>query len=253
MSQSLDRALQVLRRLADGPAGLDELSREFAVHKTTVLRLLRTLEARRFVTRDQAHRYRLGSALFALSAAALEQRDVRAIAHPHLYALNGRIGHTVHLAALEGAEVVYIDKFDARTPVRMYSRIGLTAPLHSAAVSKVLLADLPRSRQQEIADRIDFRRLTGNTITSGAGLLAELDTVRRQGWALDDVENEQFVRCIATPIRDGSDTVAAASVSVPTMILERDGLLELLPALQSTTEAISEELGWTRSERIIDG
>jgi DNA-binding IclR family transcriptional regulator len=249
VSQSLDRALQLLGRLAEGPVGLDELSDELAVHKTTVMRLLRTLEARRFVTPDGGHRYRLGSAFFALSAAALEQRDVRTVAHPHLAALNARIGHTVRLAAMEGTDVVYIDKFDARTPVRLYSRIGLIAPLHSAAVSKVLLADLPRPRQEQIVTAIDFR----STAASANELLAELVVVRRQGWALDDVENGRFIRCIAAPIRDGSDAVvAAASVSVPAMILDRDQLLKLLPVLQTTTAAISDDLGWTRSERIPD-
>jgi DNA-binding IclR family transcriptional regulator len=270
MSQSVDRALQLLGRLAEGPVGLDELSGELAVHKTTVMRLLRTLEARRFVTRDGAHRYRLGSAFFAFSAAALEQRDVRTVAHPHLAALNARIGHTVRLAAMEGTDVVYIDKFDARTPVRMYSRIGLIAPPHSAAVSKVLLADLPPVRQEQIAAAIALHKPADNRcsphpggsassaacrppVTSTDELLAELAAVRRQGWAMDDVENEQLIRCIAAPIRDGSDAVvAAASVSAPTMILHRDQLMELLPALQTTTAAISDDLGWTRSERIPD-
>ena len=150
---------------------------------------------------------------------------------------------------MEGTDVVYIDKFDARTPVRLYSRIGLIAPLHSAAVSKVLLADLPRPRQEQIVTAIDFR----STAASANELLTELVVVQRQGWALDDVENGRFIRCIAAPIRDGSDAVvAAASVSVRAMILDRDQLLKLLPELQTTTATISDDLGWTRSERIPD-
>ncbi|HEY8294601.1 MAG TPA: IclR family transcriptional regulator, partial [Micrococcaceae bacterium] len=152
MSQSLGRALDLLAELAKQPATLDELAAKATVHKTTIMRLLHALEEKRFVVRDDGQRFRLGSKFFELSSKALEQRDIRTIAHPHLAELNARTGHTVHLAAFEGNEVVYIDKFESNHPVRMYSRVGLTAALHSAAVAKVLLADMPRVRQERIAE-----------------------------------------------------------------------------------------------------
>src|SRR5439155_4559091 len=126
-----------------------------------------------------------------------EQRDIRAVAHPHLAELNNKTGHTLHLAAFEGNDVVYIDKFESHHPVRMYSRIGLTASLHSAAVAKVLLADMPRSRQEQIAEGLDYVKLTENTLTSPKALLDELELVRKQGWAHDKAEHEEFVHCIA--------------------------------------------------------
>jgi len=146
--------------------------------------------------------------------------------------------------------VVYIDKFESHHPVRMYSRIGLTASLHSAAVSKVLLADMPRSRQEKIAAGLDYIKVTENTLTSPEALLAELEQVRIQGWAHDNAEHEAFVHCIAAPIRDASGAVvAAASCSVPVVMLSYEGLLELLPDLKASTEAISNDLGWISHER----
>ena len=245
MSQSLLRALDLLGELASGPSTLDDLASRATVHKTTVMRLLHGLEEKRFVVRDEQHRYRLGPKLFELSSLALEQRDIRAVARPHLARLNELTGHTVHLAAFEGPEVTYIDKLESRQPVRMYSRIGLTAALHAAAVAKVLLADLPPARRAEIAASIEYTPFTARTLTSPEALLAELERVAIQGWALDASEHEEFVHCIAAPIRDASGrAVAAASCSVPVVLLDRDGLMGLLPDLESCTLAISESLGW---------
>lgn len=250
MSQSLMRAIDLLGELAAKPATLDDLAKRAAVHKTTVMRLLHALEEKRMVVRDDDQRFRLGSKLFELSSLALEQRDIREVARPRLADFNARTGHTVHLAAFEGGSVVYIDKFESHHPVRMYSRIGLTASLHSAAVAKILLADMPKARQEKIAAGLDYVKVTDNTLTSPEALLAELDQVRQQGWAHDNAEHEAFVHCIAAPIRDASGAVvAAASCSVPIVMLDYEGLMGLLPALKATTAAISEDLGWTPTER----
>src|SRR5687767_5809964 len=97
LSQSLLRAIDLLAELAAKPATLDELASKASVHKTTVMRLLHAMEERRLVMRDEDQRFMLGSKLFELSSLALEQRDIRKVAHPHLADLNGRTGHTVHL------------------------------------------------------------------------------------------------------------------------------------------------------------
>ena len=143
MSQSLSRALTILGELGEGAKSLEQLATRLDVHKSTVLRLLRTMESERFVRRDAGHRYMLGSRLFELANRALEQRDVRTVARPHLSALNSSTGQTIHLATYESGEAVYIDKFDAIQSVRMYSRVGRPAPLHCTAVGKVLVAGRP--------------------------------------------------------------------------------------------------------------
>ncbi|MDR2321153.1 IclR family transcriptional regulator [Microbacterium sp. NPDC089698] len=245
MNQTVTRALDLLIALEDGARTLDECAERLGVHKSTVLRLLQTLEAQRFVTHDAQHRYRLGSRLFDLAGAALAQRDVREVARPHLERLNDRTGQTVHLAAYESGDVVYIDKLEARTGIRMYSRVGLRAPLHSTAVAKVLLADLPVSARRAIAEGIDYVPYTERTIANPADFLAELERVRADDFARDSGEHESFINCIAAPIRDGSGAVvAAASVSVPTMSLPAHEVLALLPQLVEATQAASADLGW---------
>jgi DNA-binding IclR family transcriptional regulator len=245
VSQSLDRALTLLTELARGPRTLDQLADTVDVHKSTVLRLLRTMESRRFVQRADPRHYRLGAALFDLANRALEDRDVRRSVAPALRRLNEVTGHTVHLASYEGGEAVYIDKYDGRHSVRMYSRIGRRAPLHCTAVAKVLLAELPPDERRVIAESMDYPRLTANTITTPADYLVELDRVRANGYALDNAEHEDFVHCAAAPIRTtGGTAVAAVSVSVPTMLLDLDGLLALVPELLRAASDASEECGW---------
>ncbi|GGV29236.1 MULTISPECIES: IclR family transcriptional regulator [Kitasatospora] len=244
MSQTVTRALRLLAELGEGERSLDQLAELLGVHKTTALRLLQSLEEERFVYRDAAYRYHLGAGLFALSSLALEQRGVRRAAAPHLAALNSATGQTVHLAAYEGGEVVYIDKYDSRHPVRMYSRIGLRAALHCAAVAKVLLADLPVAERRRVVAGIDFTPYTANTLTTPEALLAELDTVAARGWAQDHAEHESFINCVAAPVRDATGrVVAAASISVPDVVLPYERVLELLPQLLATARAVSADCG----------
>jgi DNA-binding IclR family transcriptional regulator len=245
MSQSVERALQLLGALETGPKSLDELARVAEVHKTTVLRLLRTLEADRFVMHDEHHRYALGSRLFALANTALAQRDVRSLTRRHLEALNQATGQTVHLATLEGSDIVYVDKIDAQQGVRMYSRVGLTAPVHCTAVGKVLVGDLEEGARARYVAGLQFARFTDRTITNGAAFARELERVREQGFAVDHEEHESFINCIGAPVRDGSGrAVAAISVSVPTLSLDHDGVLALLPQLRRATALASADLGW---------
>ena len=250
MSQSVDRALTLVELLAEGPRTLDQLAEAVGVHKSTVLRLLRTLEAHRFVQREGTRHYRLGTALFELGNQSLEDRDVRRAAEPALRALNEETGHTVHLASYEDGEVVYIDKFDSKHQVRMYSRIGKRAPLHCTAVAKVLVAALPVAERDALVARLEFPALTANTITTPSAYRAELAAVSERGWALDDREHEDFIHCVAAPIKDAHGAVVAAvSVSVPVVLTDKDGLLALVPRLRKTAAQASAACGWTERKR----
>ncbi len=171
---------------------------------------------------------------------------MRRSAEPALRELNERTGYTVHLASYEDGEVIYIDKYDSRHPVRMYSRVGRRAPLHCTAVAKVLLAELPEERRRQVAERIDYTPLTRNTILDAPAFLAELDRVRAQGYAVDNAEHEDFIHCVAAPVRGArGEVLAAASVSVPKVLLDLDGLLALVPHLLAATRAASVECGWS--------
>jgi DNA-binding IclR family transcriptional regulator len=242
MSQSVDRAPSVLPLLAQGPAGLGEVAHHLGVHKTTALRLLRTLHEHGMVYRQSDQRYRLGVRLFALAQEAMENLDVREIAHPHLVRLNETCGHTVHLAVYEENEVLYIDKVDSRYPVRMYSRIGKPVAITVAAVAKLLLADLPEHERRAVAQKLDYPAYTARSTPDAGAFLRELERVREQGWATDLGGHEESINCVAAPIR-GADgrVVAAMSVSAPNVVVTAEELLTLLPLVRRTADAISGE------------
>ncbi|MEW9516583.1 IclR family transcriptional regulator [Streptomyces tubercidicus] len=246
MSQTVDRALSILPLLAEGPADLGQVADRLGVHKSTALRLLRTLYEHGFVYRQSDQRYRLGARLFALAQQAVESLDVREIAHPHLVELNEKCGHTVHLAVHEENEVLYIDKVESRYPVRMYSRIGKPVAITVAAVAKLLLADLPEPERRALAEKLDYPHYTSRSTTDATAFLAELATVREQGWATDLGGHEESINCVAAPVR-GADgrLVAAMSVSAPNVVVTADELLRLLPLVRRTADAISREYSGT--------
>ncbi|MDN3296626.1 IclR family transcriptional regulator [Streptomyces ficellus] len=249
MSQTVDRALSILPLLARGPADLGRVADALGVHKSTALRLLRTLHEHGLVHRQRDQRYRLGARLFALAQEAVEHLDVREIAHPHLVQLNERTGHTVHLAVHEEGEVLYIDKVDSRYPVRMYSRIGRPVAITVAAVAKLLLADLPEPERHALAAKLDYPMYTPRSIPDAAAFLKELATVREQGWATDLGGHEESINCVAAPIRgvDGR-VVAAMSLSAPNVVVTAEELLALLPLVRRTADAITRDYCGTTPE-----
>lgn len=245
MSQSVSRALSLLNRIASGTATLAALAEAEAVHKSTVLRLLQTLEAEGYVHHDGQHRYALGAQLFRLAQQALDSFEVRVVAADRLRRLCDQTGQTVHLAVHEGGVVTYVDKVEPREAgVRMASRIGHAAPLHCTAVGKVLMAGLPPAGRTELLAGREFPARTPNTLTSVEALLAELAEVGERGWAQDHCENETFINCIGAPVigADGS-TLAAVSISAPDVLLAYQGVLDLVPVLLAATEEISRECG----------
>ncbi|NAZ82669.1 helix-turn-helix domain-containing protein [Kineococcus sp. R8] len=246
MSQSVARALSLLDRVAAGTSTLTELAEAEGVHKSTVLRVLRVLEQEGFVHRDAEHRYALGAHLFRLAQQALDAVDVRGVAAGRLRRLRDETGQTVHLAVLDGSAATYVDKLEPRdAAVRMSSRIGRSAALHCTAVGKVLLAGLSPAERADLVATLDLNPETPRTHTTAAALLADVERTASRGWAEDRAEHETFVNCVAAPVRgpDGR-TVAAVSLSVPDVLLPRERVLDLVPALLSATADVSRDCGF---------
>ncbi|WP_354642405.1 IclR family transcriptional regulator [Kitasatospora camelliae] len=256
MSQTVDRALTILASLGDGPASLEQAAATIGVHKSTALRLLRTLQEHGFVTRQSDHRYRLGGRLLSLAQQALDGIDVRQVAAPYLASLNERYGHSVHLSVLEDGEVLYLDRVESRYPDRpagrpgSAARIGRRAPAAATAAGKVLLASLPEDRLAAFVAAQDFPAHTPRAIRTAEEFLAELAEVRRRGWAVDQAEYLSTVNCIAAPIA-GSEgaAIAACSISAPPWAASVAELSRLLPELLCTVEAISLAYGGSPTPR----
>ncbi|MFF2041719.1 IclR family transcriptional regulator [Kitasatospora sp. NPDC058170] len=232
MSQSVDRALTILGSLGDGPVTLEQAATRIGVHKSTALRLLRTLEEHGFVHRQSDRRYRLGGRLLSLAHRALEEIDVRQVAAPYLASLSERCGHTVQLAVLQDGEVLYLDELAGRGSPARPSRIGRRAPATGTAIGRVLLAGLPDGEAGPEA------------------LSAELAAVRRQGWAAESAEHREAVTCVAAPVAgSGGRTIAACAISAPADRVAPVELARLLPELLCTAEAVSLAYGGSPTPR----
>ncbi len=245
MSQTLERALKILHFVGKEPRRIGEIATLLGVHHSTALRLLQSLRKQSFVFELPDHSYRLGSATFRLGFQALEAMDLRHVAHPFMEKLNDATGETVHLATLEGGEVIYIDKVEAKHTVRMYSRIGTMAPLHCAAVAKAILAFLPERDREKILRERNFDKRTTHSLTTREALEANLAEARGRGYVLDAEENEPGIHCVGMPLFDGARNVAGSmSVSAPMSRISRDTLMSFVPLLEENAQSISRQLGW---------
>lgn len=241
MSQSVERALTLLGLLASGPQRLGPLAQELGTHKSTVLRLLQTLEAQGFVRRMGTEpQFGLGLRILELSSAIVADLDVRSVARSYIEKLAAETGETVHLATIDGEQVIYLDKVESIHPVRMYSRVGARAPVHCTGVGKAILAHRDPSEWPEI----DFHRFTDRTIGSLEEMRADATRIRERGYARDEREHEDSIRCIAAPVFDSNaQAVAAISVSCPASRMSEKRLLSHVDDLQQAAEAITRELG----------
>lgn len=253
MSQSIRRAIDLLRRSAEHPLTLTEAADVLGVHKSTALRTLQTLESARFVRRTGAGTYVLGSGLIELSELALGSMDLRQLAATQLRTLQRETGHTVHLAQLTGDEIVYIDKVDSRAfdAVKLPSRVGRAVSLYASAVGKLILTYLPREERDRLLSHVVFEQFTDTTFADRDRLEAELARIRENGWASDNGEHDAYVMCVAAPIRDyRGQVVAAVSLTAIEVIASLDELKTNLPLLLETANKISAELGYTPSPTV---
>jgi len=245
VSQTVSRAIEVLEFCSERPRELLEIAQLWDVHRTTALRLVQTLEAGGFVRKDDRGRYGVGFRLAALAESALEQFDLRTVVHPHIVDLSERVRQTVQFAVQQGSRIVYVDKIEPYNSIRLNTRIGGYVVVHTAGVSKAILANLAPTQRDRILNELTFEKFTDTTLTSRAAFEQRLETVKETGWAYDDGEYESISNCIAAPVWDHAGRVAGG-ISITALKAQTDlvALEDLLPDLLDTTTTISRELGW---------
>jgi DNA-binding IclR family transcriptional regulator len=212
---------------------------------STVHRFLMNLEAAGFLHCTSDSVYHLGIASFAIGHAALSQLDVRRVSLPYLQELNRQTRETIHLTVRHGLSAVYVEKLDSTEQLRIHSRIGAAVPLYCTAVGKVILAYLPESEREQVLPQLEFKRLTPNTVGNLQELEADLDRIRKNGYACDLEEHELHIRCVAAPIWDHTGSVnASLSITAPMVRMSVTRLRQLAPLIQTAGLEISHELGY---------
>lgn len=248
--QSAERIFQVLEILADnGEMGLMELSGALGLHKSTVHRLLMSLIYMGYAKQDEvSQKYMLTYKMVNMAGKILERTDILLVARPYLERLSDISGEAVHLVQREGNHILYISKIEAKVgTIRMVSHVGMVHPMYCSGVGKAIMATLPEKEVKQIWNESIIERKTSKTITDIDEMLRVLVEVREKGYALDDEENEEGVRCIASCLRGyGNEVKYAFSVSGPASRMTKERIEELAVDVKKVQEELSRELGYYR-------
>jgi IclR family acetate operon transcriptional repressor len=239
--RSVHRVCDILDHLQRNPDGvtLADMAEVLELPKSSVFRYLVTLEDRDYAVRDaEGLRFFPGPAFLQSDSRRLDLLVQRA--HPHLVALRDEVGETVNLGVLDGSEVVYLDVVESERSVRLAARVGARDPIHSTALGKALTATREEHVVQRLLDATDMSSRTDRTIVDQRGYLRELERVRRQGYALDDGENENDGRCVAVAL-DGAGEGFAISVSAPAARFPRRMVEAMAERLRATAVAIERD------------
>ena len=236
--QSLERAFDLLELMAEagGEIGLTELAARSGLPLPTIHRLMRTLLSRGYVRQAPSRRYALGPRLIRLGDSAGAMLGVWA--RPQLAALVDSVGETANLAILDGARAVYVAQVPSAHSMRMFTEVGRRVLPHCTGVGKALLAQLSDAEVSAILAATGLPAQTPQTITDAATLMHELHQIRRQGYALDNGEQEVGVRCVAVPVPD-FPALTALSVSGPASRFTQQAVYDYLPLLKSTAGKLS--------------
>jgi DNA-binding IclR family transcriptional regulator len=243
---TLDKTFQIIDLLAQHSRGLrlSEMSAALGLPSSSIHHILSMLRSCDYVDQDSDNkRYRLGFKFLVISSAILHHLDIRRTAYNHLRRLHQEVNETVNLTILRNGRVTFIDKIQKVGGLSLDTYLGFSTAPHAAASGKVLLSELDPGEIAAIFRTNSLKAYGKNTITSMARLMEELEKVRKQGYAIDDEEYYEGVRCVAAPVRASSKLMAAVSVtgSIFTMTMERINK-EIIRLVKDTAGRISADL-----------
>ena len=250
--QSVTRALMLLDLLAqeNREMTLTEIAKAMNWPKSTVHGLIATLRDYYYVDQSPSTGcYYLGVRLFELGNIVARSWDIRTLAMSAMQNLNNRLGEMVQLATEDKGEVLYLEKLDSTHMMRIVSEIGVRLPMHCSGLGKVLLAHKKPAEIKWILSTHELRPMTSRTITDRETLERELIKVRRQGYAVDDGEIMESLRCVAAPIYDRDGNVKyAISISGLANSLQGERLEMVRIELIRAADSISYAMGYRGSE-----
>jgi DNA-binding IclR family transcriptional regulator len=246
--KSVDRALNILEVVSHSkePLGVTELSNKMDLNKSTVYRMLNTLQYKGYIAQDTENdKYTTGLKLFELGSLAINELDLRKTSVSYLEELMELTGETVHLGILDDGEVIYIEKVESSETIRMHSKIGKRVYAHNTSLGKVLLAYSDKEVINNFLNEKKLAKTTENTIIKQDKFKEHLHQVKKQGYAVDKEESEKGINCIAGPIFDHKGEITAAfSISVPKIRLNIDITKKYGDLILEYSQKISEALGY---------
>ena len=208
---------RILEELAaNGALSLHDVTQRTAMSKSTVFRILTTLNQLGYVVRDSTRSYYISHAIGNLVSTGAHTDAIRRTALPHMLELRDLYGETVNLGQLELEKVTYVEVVPSEYALRLHERPGATVSIHASALGKVILAFSDPEFAATMLQTRDLPPLTPNTITAPEQLMGELKRIRERGFALDKGETSLLATCVAVPILDAEHhAIAALSISGP--------------------------------------
>lgn len=243
----IERTLRVLEAFrGEQNLRLADLAARTRMVKSSVFRILFTLERLGYIEKSADGQYSISSRFGRLAGGSRTESNLAAQAGPFMAALLRRFQETVNLGVLDDGEVLYIHVMESSQVFRLAAHAGMRSPVYSTAMGKCLLSRLPRAEVEAILKGRPMERFTPRTITDRAALHRELSRSRAQGYAIDNEEDSRGIRCLAAPILDTRGTVVAAlSLSAPAVRLQPEKDREVTQALKEACAQISTLRGYT--------
>ncbi|TMK40209.1 MAG: IclR family transcriptional regulator [Alphaproteobacteria bacterium] len=240
--QSVDRALLIIETLAEDDEGyrLSDLAVRTGLSTSTAHRLLTTLERRRFVQFDRdGSKWHVGAQSFVVGSTFVRRRNFATQAMPYLRKLRDQTRETANLAVVDDESIIVLTRMESREIMRSLTKVGGRVAMVASGVGKAVLATYSDDDVNAIIRRQGMPRLTEKSIVRPGALFRELETIRRQGYAVDDEEARIGLRCVAAVVySDSSEPLAAISVSGMTSRVTA----ARLPALGQTVREVAAEL-----------
>jgi len=244
--QALDRGLALLEIIAQADGlSLTSIAQRAGMAPSSAHRILATLKAAGFVQCDEARGgYLIGVKAFKIGSAFLRNRKLVDVGRPVMRQLMTDSGETTNLGIENDGSVVFVSQLESHHAIRAFHRPGARGPLHASSIGKAILAWLPEAEVIKILHRVGLPKLTERTIVDPQALLAELALTRRRGWAIDDEERAQGLRCAGAPVfNEHAEVIGALSVSGPTIRMADERLGELGPLVKRAAAELTDRVG----------
>lgn len=231
---------------------LNEMVQLSGMPKTSVHRMVGSLEDMGFLTKDEEGKYSLGLLFLQFGQLVAERLDIRQIALPVMKVLRDDVEEAVNLIIKDGKEAIYIEKLDTLHPVRLYTKIGRRSPLYAGACSRIILAFSEEDEIERYLNDIELKPIGTGTITDPEKLREVLEECKKNGFSVSHSELENHTSAVAAPIFDYTGQLAAGlSIAGPDVRFQDDRLPELIEKVKTAANQISQKLGWVDPTRPI--
>ena len=245
--QSIDRAVAILECFSEENKEyrLSEISEKLDLNKSTVHGIITTLKYHGFVSQDEeTQKYKLGIRFIEFGQLVVNSIIIRDAASPVIDELCGRIDETVHIGMLDGLDIVWIEKKECTKSVKISTKIGGRLPAYTTADGKVLLSYLEEGKLKKYLPK-KIPQFTKNTITRKADFVKRLIEIKKNGYAIDNEEFVEGIKCVAAPIFDHNGNAKfCLSTTAPAFRMNDEKILDLVAVIKEAADEISRNIGY---------